>query len=308
MAKARSILRSAIPRALWRQWPIKLETDFIVKRKLAASLEGAGASLDSVVKAQVYLSDREDVPGLQRNLAVVHFKAGRLPRPSSPPQSGFVINDLRIEINTISLATARQDQRGGYHAAPKLRRFDGWVSAIKCGDLLFLSGLYGRRERTPRLPRPDRRTVSRSTEFRSRLSCAAIIRPGRSDLPHRRNVRCGTLCASSNFTRDLADLPAAIEVWNEAMAHAPLPLSPIEVAWLSGPRWACPGRPLGLRSGSVIRKSGCWFSEKITLQTRNLGEFIFRSSEDPPCRRSDELRHVLLNSRRRPVGVVPSTR
>ena len=33
------------PRALWRQWPIKLETDFIIKRKLATSLEGTGASL-----------------------------------------------------------------------------------------------------------------------------------------------------------------------------------------------------------------------------------------------------------------------
>jgi hypothetical protein len=41
----------------------QLETDFIIKRKLISSLEGAGASLDSIVKAQVYLSDRDDVPG-----------------------------------------------------------------------------------------------------------------------------------------------------------------------------------------------------------------------------------------------------
>ena len=37
------------------------------------------------------------------------------------------------------------------------------------------------------------------------------------------------------FHTDLADLPAAIEVWDEAMAHAPLPLSPVEVAWLPIP-------------------------------------------------------------------------
>ena len=35
------------PRSLWRQWPIKLETDFIITKKLKASLEGAGASLDA---------------------------------------------------------------------------------------------------------------------------------------------------------------------------------------------------------------------------------------------------------------------
>jgi len=37
------------------------------------------------------------------------------------------------------------------------------------------------------------------------------------------------------FHTDLADLPVAIEVWDQAMAHAPLPLSPIEVAWLPIP-------------------------------------------------------------------------
>ena len=61
------------PRALWRQWPIKLETDFIIKRKLMASLEGAGAALDGVVKAQVYLSNREDVPGFNE-VWLSHFK------------------------------------------------------------------------------------------------------------------------------------------------------------------------------------------------------------------------------------------
>ena len=34
------------------------------------------------------------------------------------------------------------------------------------------------------------------------------------------------------FHTDLADLPAALEVWDETMDHAPLPLSSIEVAWL----------------------------------------------------------------------------
>ena len=37
------------------------------------------------------------------------------------------------------------------------------------------------------------------------------------------------------FHTDLADLPSAIEVWAESMDNAPLPLSPIEVAWLPVP-------------------------------------------------------------------------
>jgi hypothetical protein len=37
------------------------------------------------------------------------------------------------------------------------------------------------------------------------------------------------------FHTNLGDLPAAIEVWDEAMGHAPLPLSAIEVPWLPIP-------------------------------------------------------------------------
>jgi hypothetical protein len=37
------------------------------------------------------------------------------------------------------------------------------------------------------------------------------------------------------FHLDLADLPATLEVWDEALAHAPLPLSPVEVPWLPVP-------------------------------------------------------------------------
>ena len=99
---------------MWRQWPIKLETDFILKRKLQASLEGAGASLDSVVKAQVYLSDREDVPGFNE-VWLSYFKNVRRPRRSSPPRSpDFGINNLRIEINTISLADKGKTRAGGH--------------------------------------------------------------------------------------------------------------------------------------------------------------------------------------------------
>src|SRR4029079_9108894 len=127
------------PRALWRQWPIKLETSFIIKRKLTACLEGAGASLDSVVKAQVYLSDREDVPGFNE-VWLSYFKNPPATTIIATTNPGFAINALRIEINTISLAvkgkTRREIIRG-----PEPPAFDGYVSAIRCGDLLFLSGL-----------------------------------------------------------------------------------------------------------------------------------------------------------------------
>jgi len=220
------------PRALWRQWPIKLETDFIVKRKLTASLEGAGAALDSVVKAQIYLSDRDDVPGFNEAW-LSHFN-GRPPATTiiATRNPGFVINDLRIEINTISLATNGKTKLEVIRG-PEPPLFDGWVSAVKCDDLLFLSGLMALE--SGRLidealtdPRQPFYGIPVKAELRSIIRQAeAICRAAGTSL-------CNTV-RIQQFHLDLADLPATLEVWDEAMAHAPLPLSPVEVAWLPVP-------------------------------------------------------------------------
>jgi enamine deaminase RidA (YjgF/YER057c/UK114 family) len=220
------------PRAFWRQWPIKLETDFIVKRKLMASLEGAGTTLDGVVKAQVYLSNREDVPGFNE-VWLSHFK-GNPPATTiiATGNPGFVINDLRIEINTISLATnGRTGREVIFGPEPPL--FDGWVSAIKCDDLLFLSGLMalegGRliAEATRDVRQPFY-GIPVKAELRSIIRQAeAICRAGGTSL-------CNTV-RIQQFHLDLADMPATLEVWDEAMSHAPLPISPIEVPWLPVP-------------------------------------------------------------------------
>jgi enamine deaminase RidA (YjgF/YER057c/UK114 family) len=220
------------PRAFWRQWPIKLETDFIIKRKLMASLEGAGAALDSVVKAQVYLSHRDDVPGFNE-VWRSHFK-GNPPATTiiATANPGFFINDLRIEINTISLATNGRTRREVI-TGPEPPLFDGWVSAIKCDDLLFVSGLMavegGRL--IPEATVDGRQPfygIPVKAELRAILRQAeAICRAAGTSL--RNTVRI------QQFHLDLADLPATLEVWDEALAHAPLPLSPVEVPWLPVP-------------------------------------------------------------------------
>ena len=216
------------PRSLWRQWPIKLETDFIITKKLKASLEGAGASLDAVVKAQVYLSDREDVPGFNE-VWLNHFKTPPATTIIATASPGFSISDLRIEINTISLATRGKTKRGVIRG-PEPALFDGWVSAIKCGDLLFLSALMAvEGGRLIEAASVDQRQpfygLPVKDELRSILRQAeAICRAAGTSIHNAVRIQ--------QFHTDLADLPAALEVWDETMDHAPLPLSSIEVAWL----------------------------------------------------------------------------
>jgi enamine deaminase RidA (YjgF/YER057c/UK114 family) len=218
------------PIGLWKGTAIKLETDFIITTKLKPSLEASGASLDTVVKAQVYLRDRDDVPAFNEvwRSHFPHMPATTIIPTATP---GFIMPDSRIEINTIALAvdgrTTRQVVTG---AQPPL--FQGHVSAIRAGDLLFLSGLmaldHGRlidaAKTDPRQPffgtpaKAELRAILREAE--------AICRAAGTSL--RNAVRI------QQFHTDLADLAPAIEVWNEAL-DAPLPLSAIEVPWLPVP-------------------------------------------------------------------------
>jgi enamine deaminase RidA (YjgF/YER057c/UK114 family) len=50
----------------WKGTEIELQTEFLLKRKLAPALELAGGNLRTMVKAQVYLTDVRDVLGFLR--------------------------------------------------------------------------------------------------------------------------------------------------------------------------------------------------------------------------------------------------
>ena len=125
---------------LWKGLPIKLETDFIIERKLKPALATVGNTLADVVKAQVYLRDIDDVTGFNEVWAK-HF-------PKAPPATaiittsnpGFICEVGRIEINTLSVrrggAVKKQVIDAGVPTA-----FEGHVQGIRTGNLLFLSGM-----------------------------------------------------------------------------------------------------------------------------------------------------------------------
>ena len=219
------------PNGLWKGTPIKLETDFIIRRKMKPSLEAAGASLDTVVKAQVYLRDRDDVPAFNE-VWRSHFPDPPATTIIPTATPGFIMPDSRIEINTISLATdgkSRKEKIVGRE--PPL--FDGHVAAVRSGDLLFLSGLMAMQGgRLIAEASVDARQPFFGMPVKAELAAIigeaeAICRAAGTSLAHAVRIQ--------QFHTDLADLPAAIEVWSGALDGAPLPLSAIEVPWLPVP-------------------------------------------------------------------------
>lgn len=217
-------------RGLWKGTPIKLETDFIIRRKLQPTLKAVGADLDTVVKAQVYLRDQNDVANF-RAVWAQHFPIEPATTIIATETPGFIMPDSRIEINIIALAKDGKTKKDVVAPIPPL--FKGATTAIRAGDLLFISGLMAVRDGAlvpgakadstqPFFANPVK------AELREILSQAeAICRAAGTTLTNAVRIQ--------QFHSDLADLPAALEVWSEATDNMPLPLSPVEVPWLPVP-------------------------------------------------------------------------
>ena len=207
---------------LWKGTPIKLETEFIVNEKLKPSLTAAGASLDDVVKAQVYLRDRADLPAFNE-VWRSHFAVAPATTIIPTAKPGFIIADGRIEINTISLRQRTATRIGD----------NGATAAVRAGDLLFLSGLtasdadglladVGDCAEAPFVAIPIKDQV-RAMATRAQ----AICRKAGADLAN--------LVRLQLFLTDLSELAPTIEAWSDALDGLPLPLSAIEVDWLPVP-------------------------------------------------------------------------
>jgi enamine deaminase RidA (YjgF/YER057c/UK114 family) len=214
---------------LWKANPIKLETAFIIEKKIKPSLEAAGASLDSVVKAQVYLRDIADVPAFNE-VWLEHFLAPPATTiiPTSDP--GFTLAELRIEINVVALATNGATRRNTI-AAPAL--FDGHVAAVKAGDLLLLSGLMAADNGgIVAAARVDPRQPFFATPVKAEL--AAILDRARG-ICRAAGTDLANVVRIQQFHTDLGDFPATLELWHEALDGAPLPISAVELPWLPVP-------------------------------------------------------------------------
>ena len=217
-------------RGLWKGIPIKLETDFIIRRKMTPTLNAVGADLDTVVKAQVYLRDQEDVPNF-REVWAKHFPVEPATTIIATETPGFIMPKSRIEINVIALAKDGKTKKEVIAPIPPL--FTGASAAVRTGDLLFISGLMAVRNgalvsQAEADPAQPFYAIPAKAELREILAQAEAI--------------CAAAGTSFNntvriqqFHASLTDLPATLEVWTEALDEMPLPLSPIEVPWLPVP-------------------------------------------------------------------------
>jgi enamine deaminase RidA (YjgF/YER057c/UK114 family) len=221
------------PGHLWKGSPIKLETEFILTRKLRPALATVGNRLEDVVKAQVYVRDVGDIPKFNEVWRKYFPKAPPATTIITTATPGFVCEVGRIEINTISLRRRGGTKKQVVDAGVPMPHA-GQVQAIRAGDLLFLGGLMAV-DRRGRLA-PEARIDPRQPRFGSAAELQMeFLLAQAGKICRKAGTSLANLVRVQQFHTNLADFHAAWRVWDRHLPGRPLPFSAIEVPALAVP-------------------------------------------------------------------------
>jgi enamine deaminase RidA (YjgF/YER057c/UK114 family) len=211
--------------AQWGGEPIKLETELIIER-MTASLALAGARLEDIVHAQVYLTDREDYSAFNETWTRHFGEAG--PTVSIIPciAHGVAPYDGKMEINIIAAkpgsAAAKRPINAGVATA-----FRYQPQAVKAGDLLFIpalmaadhDGLAASAAVNPRQP-----YFSSPPEAQAEVIIDNITR-----LCEAAGTSLANVVRVLLFHTDIREFYPIYKVWERRLGGRPLPFSAVEV-------------------------------------------------------------------------------
>jgi enamine deaminase RidA (YjgF/YER057c/UK114 family) len=209
----------------WAGQPIKLEVDFIVTQRMVQSLALAGATLDDVVHAQVYLTDPDDYSAFNEAWTR-HF-------PKSPPSldvipcipHGLAPYDGKIEINVMAVKPGSATKKQMIDADVPVA-FRNQPQAIKAGDLLFMSGLMafdGQGLAPLAAPDPRQPQFSSTAEAQAEFIVDNVAR-----LCEAAGTSLTNVVRVLQFHTDIREFYPVYKVWERRLG-GPVPFSAVEV-------------------------------------------------------------------------------
>jgi len=210
----------------WAGQPIKLETEFIITRRIVQSLALAGASLDDIVHAQVYLTDPDDYSAF--NEAWTWHFAKNPPTLDIIPciPHGLAPYDGKIEINVLAVKPGGTTRRQAIDAGVPTA-FRNQPQATKAGDLLFISGLMAFDGAGLA---PSAATDPRQPQFSSSPEMQAEFIIGNIE---KLCAAAGTSLANVvrvlQFHTDIREFYPVYKVWERKLGGSPVPFSAVEV-------------------------------------------------------------------------------
>jgi enamine deaminase RidA (YjgF/YER057c/UK114 family) len=210
----------------WAGQPIKLETEFIIRKRLVQSLALAGARLEDVVHAQIYLTDREDYSAFNEVWSRHIGGSGATYSIIPCIEHGLAPYDGKIEINVLALkpggATRKRAIDGGVATA-----FRGQPQAVKAGELVFISGLMafdGEGLAPAACNDPRQPHFGSAAQAQAEYIIDSIAR-----LCEAAGTRLENVVRVLQFHTDIAEFYPVYQVWERRLGGRPLPFSAIEV-------------------------------------------------------------------------------
>src|SRR5262245_24275588 len=210
------------PNAVWNGTDIRLQAEFLITSRLKPALEAGGSSLRNAVKAQVYLTDIEDLPEF---MDVWNGYFGANPCALTVVATkGLALLESKIEINIFGVRDAGKIRKEIIEHKPSQAMRLG-PAAVRAGDLLCLSALYAADENgaLPGAPSGLRYFGAPvQHQMRAVLDAAdAIARAAGSSLAN--------VLRAHHFVDDLNLAYPALQVWNERLAGAPIPFGVVRM-------------------------------------------------------------------------------
>jgi enamine deaminase RidA (YjgF/YER057c/UK114 family) len=210
------------PNAVWNGTDIRLQTEFLITSRLKPGLEAGGSSLKNAVKAQVYLTNIEDLPEFM-DVWNRHFAESPCAL-TVVATKGLALLDSVIEINIFGLRDDSKIKKEIIDHKPSSAMRLG-PAAVRAGDLLCLSALYAADE-DGAIPAVRNSAglrylgVPAQHQMRTILEAAeAICKVGGTSL--------AKVLRAHHFVSDLNAVYPALQVWHDKLKGAPIPFGAV---------------------------------------------------------------------------------
>ncbi len=210
------------PNALWNGTDIRLQTEFLITDRLKPGLEAGGSSIKNAIKAQVYLTNINDLPEFM-DVWNKYFSESPCAL-TVVATKGLALVESIIEINIFGVRdNGKIKKQIVDHDASAHMRLG--PAAVRAGDLLCLSALYAADENGA-IPAAQKSAGLHYLGASAQHQMRAILGTA-EEICTKSGTSLGNVVRAHHFVGDLNHVYPALRIWQEKLAGAPIPFGAV---------------------------------------------------------------------------------
>jgi enamine deaminase RidA (YjgF/YER057c/UK114 family) len=213
------------PNAVWNGTDIRLQTEFLISSRLKPALEAGGSSLKNAIKAQVYLTDINDLPEFL-DVWNSHFSDNPCAL-TVVATKGLALLESKIEINIFGLRDNSEIKKHVIqHESSSAMRLG--PAAVRAGELLCLSALCAADE-DGAIPSVQRATGLRYLGVPVRNQMRTVLNAA-EEICRASGTSLANVTRLHHFVSDLNAVYPSIKCWQEKLGDTPIPFGAVQTA------------------------------------------------------------------------------